>query len=66
MPVNLFLIRARTRLGALATGGQEKDRFTVQLSITKAGRKLTHFLIVKGEYLLIGLFVLREILHLII
>ena len=32
------------------TGGKEKDRFTAQLSITKDGRKLTPFLIYKGEY----------------
>ena len=35
----------------------------MQLSITKAGTKLTPFLIFKGEYLLIDLFVLLEILQ---
>ena len=47
----------------IRTDGKEKDRFIVQLSVTKAGRKLTTFLTFKGEYLLIGLFVLLEILH---
>ena len=48
----------------IRTGGKEKDRFTVQLSIIKAGRKVTPFLIFRGEYLLIDLFVLLEILYL--
>ena len=32
------------------TGGKEKDRFTAQLSISKAGKKLIPFLIFKGEH----------------
>ena len=31
------------------TGSKEKDRFTVQFSIAKDGKKLIPFLIFKGE-----------------